>query len=158
MPRTPSTNLRDHIREHGPTTTDEFPYETSNVSLAQRRDYDLCRLMVRTSHKGTGRRSGQQVTVWYIDGETDAEAVVRRYIEENPGILNRTKGAVTSLFNRTDERLGDAWREIADEYDDELRDAGGGGGGSGVATCPVDGCETELTPHKLPDHIGDVHG
>lgn len=88
--------------------------------------------------------------VTYEPGE-DKQAVVRRFIDENPEMLTEMGriGAVTEQFGNVGEEWAEAWKAVEPTIEHELENSGAQTGPDGT-TCPFCGGEFDYLPFHLP--------
>jgi len=135
------------LLSHGPSTTSELG--VTSIGTETRRDNpELGRLHLRA------RGMNSPKTVWYVEDRHDPRDVVRKYVDVNPGVLDRPHRAVVQLFGDHSDTLAWAWGEVADEYDVERREREHGETEHG-GTCSMCGEDYDYT---LPDHLANECG
>lgn len=139
--------LREHLKEHGPSTASELPHK---VNGRERITGNVRRFRINRGGVGGKPRIGTQYSVFFLE-EHDPEAVVRKYLDANPKLTNRSLPVLCKYFNRLGEEYGEAMKDIADEYD--LPERNNLSHGDGWANCPI--CGEEVASPKMPDHLSD---
>lgn len=141
----------EFLRQEGPSTVEEMPGRWVNV---QDRADGVRRIALRKHSSGEGGGRGQQTYVYYLE-DHDLRDVVRKYLEENPGLLEQqTKQGLSRMFGDHSNDIQDAWRAIGWEYDVEIS-GGAGTGKQDPGPCSLCGAEDF---QDLPTHLLDCDG
>ena len=136
-----------YIQDYGPVNARDIEQVSNKedggfeISPSTKKHSSVRRVLTSSSRsRGKyGTRQGQAKAVWYIPEEHTAEEVVRKYIQTNPWVLEKTKGRITRLFGQHSKELRAAWQNIADEYEVASATGGNNGGGTREKTCPFCG-------------------
>ena len=108
-PRLRATQNVRKLRENGPTAVSDLPQRSVG---AQDKRYGLTKFSVSTGQTG----QGQAETVYYLFDEHDPEAVVRKFLELNPQLLeNRTRKAIVEDVGNHGRSWSAAIRTVLDE-------------------------------------------
>jgi hypothetical protein len=107
----------DTLVREGPTPADAFS-TNGGVSFELRSKYNIHKCDLSLGGPGSSRSNfGETRTIMFIPEVHPPELVVRTYLEVNPNVLDAGQQTLTAKFNNNNSALGDAWTEIADEYD-----------------------------------------
>lgn len=115
----------EHLRENGPSTYDELP--NGSISTYDRMNgvwkFDI---LGRPGGGGSTYSTGGQITiVYYLRHEHSKKAVVEKFLEVNPGFVEKkSRQGVRSMMRRQ----GTEWHDAIDEVFPATPGAGRAGG------------------------------
>jgi len=131
------------LKENGPLPHRELPYNPSGENTRRQ----TRKLKASPSCSGSSKTSAGRVQPIYYLESHDKTAVLRTWLDENPGLTTgTTPHAVRNILpTKWGEAFSEVWPEYWDEYGMEPFNGDPTGG-----ECPMCGTEFES---NLPDHL-----